>query len=192
MRERDADLKNYQETALLHDNEGHKWHLERVEYEERLSQLEADLAIASHAQSALDEQKHENLFLKETIDRMRFDMDEMRASFQAEAGKDEKGIKSQPNTISRSLGAEIDRAAIPWINNVDWEREEGISVMADTTVDAEVSINSGDTLVVQEEEKELFEGASEAEDIIETIITRKTRVSDYYFCALSLMWMLFI
>ena len=56
-----------------------KYLKENEAYEERIVLLEQELAFAQQAQTSLDEQKQETLMLKETIDRMRFDMDELRA-----------------------------------------------------------------------------------------------------------------
>ena len=47
-------------------------------YEERIVILERDLEVLSVAQAQLDEQKQQNLFLKEIIDRVRYEIDEMR------------------------------------------------------------------------------------------------------------------
>lgn len=177
LRQRDEDLKAYQEQSSLHDAEEKKWVSARDTYEERMSQLEVELAVANHAQSALEEQKQENMLLKETIDRMRFEMDEMRSSFQSEAGKDEKGNKSQPNTIGKSLGAEMTRADSRWIDGSEWERVGDSEGNEDTSAETDAHSNSGETTIVHEEAEERFEVGSDGEDVIQTIITRKTRAS---------------
>jgi len=66
--------------------------------------LERDLEVLSIAQAQLDEQKQQNLFLKETIDRVRYEMDEMRNAAPGNIGS---GLSSAANTISKSLGAEL-------------------------------------------------------------------------------------
>ncbi len=43
-----------------------------------IANLEQQLLVTREAESQLDEQKQENLLLKETIDRMKFDMEELR------------------------------------------------------------------------------------------------------------------
>jgi hypothetical protein len=74
-------------------------------YEEGILLLERDLEVLSIAQSQLDEQKQQNLFLKETIDRVRYEMDEMRNA--APGNIASSGLSSAANTISKSLGAEL-------------------------------------------------------------------------------------
>ena len=78
-----------------------------------MKRLEADLATARRAESVLETQKQENLQLKETIDRMRFDLDEARATA-ANSGKSGHGragtsASSIGGTLSRNLGDEIGR-----------------------------------------------------------------------------------
>lgn len=102
-------------------------------------------------------QKQENVFLKETIDRLRYDLDEIRASHAAESAK---GGSSAPGSakpsLSRSLGSELLRKLHP-------HREESV-----TESDAETV----------EEVSEKMEGTDGDEDIFQTIITRKV-------CAIS-------
>ncbi|SCV68675.1 BQ2448_796 [Microbotryum intermedium] len=78
-----------------------------------ISRLEADLRVASQAQDTLDAQKQENLVLKETIDRLRFDLEEMQSS-NRKSGFLEGGMPDSPdragmNSMSRSLGKELAR-----------------------------------------------------------------------------------
>jgi len=117
--------------------------------------LENELAIAQQAHAQLDEQKQENLLLKETIDRMRFDMDEMRSSAAPVTGG--SGQSSTANTMSKSLGAEL------------LGKMKGGWGMEDEEEDAREE--EGDVSVETEEED------TESEDVIQTIITRKKRVS---------------
>ena len=73
-----------------------------------MATLEAQLNIAREAQVQLEEQKQENLMLKETIDRMRFDMDELRMKADGSnvhSGSSGGGQSAQ-NSISKSLGLE--------------------------------------------------------------------------------------
>lgn len=97
--------------------------------------------------------------LKETIDRMRFDMDEMRNN--AIAGHDKGGSSGQSsavNTVSKSLGAELmGKMNASW-EMLEHDRDEGVK---------------GNVVEVVEEEEET-EGE---ENVVQTIITRKTRVS---------------
>ena len=125
-----------------------KWAKEHDAYEERIAQLEGEISIAQQTQMTLDEQKHENLMLKETIDRLRFDMDEIRnvMSSNAPAGA------SQPGSISKTLGAEL----ASHLQTQAWEESPQASNLQE--------------LDIQHIEE------SDGEDVIETIITRKTKV----------------
>jgi hypothetical protein len=64
--------------------------------------LRDDLEAASQYQKDLDEQKQENLMLKETIDRLRFDLDDMRQSTAATSGPN-----SVHGTLSKTLASEL-------------------------------------------------------------------------------------
>jgi len=78
-----------------------------------VKRLEAELATARRAESVLETQKQENLQLKETIDRMRFDLDEARAvaSNASKGGHGQTGTSASSvgGTLSRNLGDEISR-----------------------------------------------------------------------------------
>lgn len=82
-----------------------KWEDEQNQWQMQVKQLEEELVAGQNAQRSLDEQKQENLVLKETIDRMRFDLDEMRQA--ATSGHASTGQLSAKNSLSRSLGAEL-------------------------------------------------------------------------------------
>ena len=84
--------------------ETNKYLKENEAYEERIVLLEQDLTFAQQAQASLNEQKQENLMLKETIDRMRFDMDELRAGLASNAPGDSSG-SSAPMAGRRSFKA---------------------------------------------------------------------------------------
>jgi hypothetical protein len=84
---------------------------------------------------------------------MRYEIDEMRDN--ATINVVGSGQSSAANSISKSLGAEL-------AGKMKWDEDE-------ETVDAETS---SDTLLEEEESTE-----GEEEDVIQTIITRKKRVS---------------
>jgi hypothetical protein len=65
------------------------------------------LSVARQAESHLEVQKQENLQLKETIDRMRFELDEAKTAAQVHS-RGVTGSSGAP-TLSRNLGAEISR-----------------------------------------------------------------------------------
>ena len=150
IRRRDQELKDLQDAATLHALEAQKWTPELESYERRIIALEGDLSIAQQAHAQLDEQRQDNLMLKETIDRMRFEMDEMRNNASGlGSGAGSRG-SSQKGSLSKSLGAELLSKMGP-----QWGMEdEGSDV----------------------EEFEPDERDTEAEDVIQTIITRKMRV----------------
>jgi hypothetical protein len=168
LRQREELIRNLREAASLHDVENAKWAKEHEGYENRISALENELAIAQQAHAQLDEQKQENLLLKETIDRMRFDMDEMRSSAVAVTGS--SGQSSASNTMSKSLGAEL------------LGKMKGGWGMGEE--EADVGEEEGDTSVEVDEDED-----TESEDVIQTIITRKKRVS---FSVLHLCFFLLI
>ena len=154
------------EAASLHELENGKWARERDGYEERLVHLEAELVLAQQAHAQLDEQKQENLLLKETIDRMRFDMDEMRNNITAAAGG-MSGQSSAPSSMSKSLGAELlGKMKGGW--GLDDDEEDQIEKELQQIGDLSADIDGDDT---------------EGEDVIQTIITRKTRVCAYSLSA---------
>jgi hypothetical protein len=130
-------------------------------YEERILLLERDLEVLSIAQAQLDEQKQQNLFLKETIDRVRYEMDEMRNA--APGNIAGSGLSSAANTISKSLGAEL-------MGKMKFD------------MDSDEDPEEGDTAVEDEDTE------GEEEDVVETIITKRKRVNIYLLflkCSLS-------
>jgi hypothetical protein len=155
LRRRDQEIKDSQDVAALQSLEAVKWAKEASSYEDRLAHLEEELSVAQLAHAQLDVQKQENMMLKETIDRMRFDMDEMRnAATNAAAGS---GPSSAANSISKSLGAELMGKM-----GGGWE-DDAIEDKGD----------SGELDMDENEDTE------DEEDVIQTIITRKKRVSSF-------------
>ena len=138
-------------------------------YEERILLLERDLEVLSIAQSQLDEQKQQNLFLKETIDRVRYEMDEMRNA--APGNIAGSGLSSAANTISKSLGAEL-------MGKMKFD------------MDSDDDLEEGDTAV---EDDDKTEGEDEEEDVVQTIITKRKRVRIYIlflkYIILTLLWL---
>jgi hypothetical protein len=150
LRMRDQDFKELQDQTTLSSMEATKWQRDLASSEERTSALEHDLALAQAAHAQLDDQKQENLLLKETIDRLRFEMDAIRTNSPARAE-----AASREATVSRSLGAEMARG----LGGLAWDaaqREEEEQAETETVVDED-----SDT---------------EDETEIQTIITRKKKV----------------
>jgi hypothetical protein len=114
----------------------------RLATETRMTQLEEELIEMRKAEGNLDLQKAENLLLKETIDRLRFELDEMTNN--ATTGS-LSVPSSHPGTFSKSLGAEISRT-----ERGKFELEEG----DETAVDEQSS------------------GSEQGEEEIQTIIRR--------------------
>ncbi|KAF8626934.1 hypothetical protein AX17_006434 [Amanita inopinata Kibby_2008] len=170
LRIREDAIRNLRESATLHEFEAAKWAREHESYEERLAQLEAELSVAQQAHAQLDEQKQENLLLKETIDRMRFEMDEMRSGLNLGV---QSGVTGPPgsarNTISKSLGDEL-AEKMRW--TIDEEGEGDRSVSSDGKSRDDGEVEEGDSF--GSETIAEAEGDSE-EDVIQTIITKRKR-----------------
>ena len=150
IRQRNQELKDLQDAATLHALEAQKWTPKLELYKRQIIALKGDLAIAQQAHAQLDEQRQENLMLKETIDRMRFEMDEMQNNASGLGGGAGSRGSSQKGSLSKSLGGELFGKIGPqW--GVEDEGSDG-------------------------EEFEPDEGDTEGEDVIQTIITRKMRV----------------
>lgn len=134
------------------------------EWEDRVAKLERDVEEAREGCAQLEQQKIENLGLKETIDRMRFEMDDMRSAMTsglgAIPGMPGSGVSSRMNTVSKSLGAELQ-------SQLEKE-EERRRAEGDAGEDSE----SEDTVVdeIVEDDKEDDEG-----NIVTTIIKRTRR-----------------
>ena len=150
---RDEDLRQLRETNSLLTLDLKKWEDEQAHWHNQIKALEGELVAAQVTQATLDEQKSENLLLKETIDRLKFEISEMRVNASnAAAGS---GLASAKGSISRSLGAEL----------------------ADKMKDTMWDMSEEPAHVEQEPEPEVSEDDdTEDEDVVETIITRTKRV----------------
>ena len=157
LRRKDQEIRNCRDSLSLQQMETSKFLKENEAYEERIVLLEQDLGLAQQAQTSLDVQKQENLMLKETIDRMRFEMDEFRATLTSNAAN--SGNSSAPGSVSRSLGAEL-------LNKL---KDDG------AWMDDEEEADSAATL--KELGIENPEVNTDDEDIVQTIITRKKKVA---------------
>jgi hypothetical protein len=171
LRRRDQEIKDYQEAAALQSIENHKYIKEHDNYEERIAFLEGELAIAQQAFAQLEEQKQENLMLKETIDRMRYDMDEMRNNA-ASAAMGGSGQSSAANSMSKSLGAEL----LGQMTGAQWEKMKGAQwgIEGENGEDGDEGENESESVQVIDMDSDGEE--TESEDVVQTIITRKKRV----------------
>ncbi|KAI0707312.1 hypothetical protein C8Q76DRAFT_629087 [Earliella scabrosa] len=156
LRRRDQEIKDFQDAANLHAVEAQKWLREQATYEERILVLEGELNVAQQAQAQLDEQKQENMMLKETIDRMRFDMDELRNSAHSLDKGGGSGTASAHGSVSKSLGAEL----LSKMKDGKWDMEEEEEEEEPHSVEIEVTPEDDET---------------ESEDYVQTIITRTKR-----------------
>ena len=103
--------------------------------------------------------------LKETIDRMRFDMDEMRNNAASASSAAGGGPGSAAGSMSKSLGAEL----LGKMGDGEWDE-----VKARGRIELEEETGSESEVTVVETASDGEE--TEGEDVVQTIITRKKRV----------------
>ncbi|KAJ7109058.1 hypothetical protein C8R43DRAFT_181879 [Mycena crocata] len=163
LREREETVRSLREAQGLTSIEVSRYTREHETHENRIAVLEGELAIAQHAHEQLDEQKQENMMLKETIDRMRFDLDEMRNNSAGGAMGGSSGASSAPGSVSKSLGAELLGKMGKWGGLESEEEEDEEQEEKKAGVGAGTSTPDGD------------DDDTEGEDVIQTIITRKKR-----------------
>lgn len=154
LRTKDEQYRDAMEKISFHGLEIEKWQQQQEQMEHTLQALDAQLAMAREAQAQLEEQKQENLLLKETIDRLRFDMDELRTKADGSVPEN-KGAVSHPGSISKSLGVELARVHGRWPGGDETDEEESTTAVSDNGSDS---------------------GATEGEDVVQTIITRRKKV----------------
>ncbi|CAG8497867.1 4314_t:CDS:10 [Cetraspora pellucida] len=75
---KEEELFNTQRNLNAMSSEEKKWFDERERLEHALCKLEQDLTSAQASEIELEEQKNENMHLKETIDKLKLDLDEIR------------------------------------------------------------------------------------------------------------------
>ncbi|KZS92535.1 hypothetical protein SISNIDRAFT_550525 [Sistotremastrum niveocremeum HHB9708] len=122
LRVRDDDIKRAKDLNDRQAQDLTKLHADLKTAEESRSQLQAEVALLREAADSLELQKQENLLLKETIDRMRFELDELTNSSSAAAMGTAPG--SQQTTLSKSLGAEFARSVRGADDNKKEDRAE--------------------------------------------------------------------
>ncbi|KAF5327753.1 hypothetical protein D9619_004089 [Psilocybe cf. subviscida] len=155
LRTREETINTLKEAVSLHEIETNKWTREHDAYEERIALLQRDLETAMEAHGELEEQKQENMMLKETIDRVRFEMDMMRQSLDNNGVAGGSGHGSAASTMSRSLGAELQGQL------GEWEQDGRDEI-----------VSEGSTAVEDDDTEGEDDGD---EDVIETIITKRKR-----------------
>lgn len=112
VRAKDQELRTAEDAIAGHRGDNLEFEKERQALQAATARLEDELADARRIQDLLDDQKQENLVLKETIDRLRFDMDEMRMSsnhLSVDSSGASDGRLSVAPSLSRNLGRELAR-----------------------------------------------------------------------------------
>jgi hypothetical protein len=125
--------------------------------EEQIQQLQAELSKANQVHTEYLNQKQENVLLKETIDRLRYDLDDLRSAHANDSTKGGSAPGSAKPSLSRTLGSELLRRLHPHEEKVA-EEDSDTETTVEETVEEKGQNEDGD------------------EDIFQTIITRK-RVS---------------
>ncbi|GAA6022195.1 hypothetical protein JCM8202_000149 [Rhodotorula sphaerocarpa] len=106
------DNRSAEEAIQGHSLQVQQFERDRELLQQAISKLEGELETARQAEDALDDQKQENLLLKETIDKLRFEIEEMRSvgprsGFLDAANSALSPSKSLADSISKSIGREI-------------------------------------------------------------------------------------
>jgi len=149
LRRRDAEVKEYADAAALHAVETDKWTKEQQVLEDRVNQLTVDLELAQQAYSSLDDQKAENLLLKETIDRLRFEMDEMRSNAANALDQSKDGVAGSAASVGRTLGAEMVRAGVDPNSAPSKHTQQEEDSEDETIVDETINQESDDDEFIQ-------------------------------------------
>ncbi|GAA5901626.1 hypothetical protein JCM8208_001560 [Rhodotorula glutinis] len=123
-----------EEAMQSHSLQVQQFEHDREMLQQAIARLEADLADARRAQDSLDDQKQENLLLKETVDKLRFEIEEMRSvgrkSGFLDGGSAGPGgafaspRKTLDDSINKSLGREIASQMAAQQENESSEEEE--------------------------------------------------------------------
>ncbi|PVF95565.1 hypothetical protein CPB86DRAFT_776198 [Serendipita vermifera] len=157
VRAREKELRELEHLLMTTEHEVEKARADAEMTEEQIKQLQTELAKANQVHADYLAQKQENVILKETIDRLRFDLDDLRSAHAAESSK---GGSSAPGSamasLSRTLGSELLRRLNPH------EEEGGDESDSETTVDETV--------------EEKVQNTDGDEAVIQTIITRKRKI----------------
>jgi hypothetical protein len=111
-----------------------QWAREREALEKSIETLEVELSVTRHASNELDEQKQENLLLKETIDRLRFDLDALRAGMTSSVGGQNQGQGILSMSLANEIREGFERR----------EREERENEREQDDADAEVIVEDGE------------------------------------------------
>ncbi|KAI9636287.1 uncharacterized protein MKK02DRAFT_44991 [Dioszegia hungarica] len=142
LRDRDNEIRDFESAVQGHEADEEKYSGEITVLEAEIKRLESDLSSARTAEGYLETQKQENLQLKETIDRMRFDLDEARAAATKGTGHVRGPTGSSgPATLSRNLGDELHRRLLD-AERVQEAEEEDEAERIQTTTKTETVITT--------------------------------------------------
>ncbi|KAH7102837.1 hypothetical protein BKA62DRAFT_742877 [Auriculariales sp. MPI-PUGE-AT-0066] len=100
-------LRNALRAKEVDVHEARRYAGQRELAEAHAAQLEEELAIARETAASANEQLEENALLRETIERMRMDIDELRGPGPADKNGTPPRQGSRPPTLNRSLGVEM-------------------------------------------------------------------------------------
>ncbi|CAG8541232.1 4803_t:CDS:10, partial [Scutellospora calospora] len=112
---KEEELLNTQRNLNVMSSEEKKWYDERERLEHAYRKLEQDMASAQASEIELEEQRNENMHLKETIDKLKLDLDEIRSGRLTEFDEDEVGS-------GKNLRAELHDIALASISE---EQQQG-------------------------------------------------------------------
>ncbi|KAG8905983.1 hypothetical protein FRB99_007840, partial [Tulasnella sp. 403] len=152
LREKDNRIKNGEQDILERMAEVTRVKAEKDILENTIAALHDELNFARSAQHELEDQKHENLALKETIDRLRYEMDGLRDAVDS---KIKSAASSRHGTLTRSLANELNNQVL------SPDREDPV-VQSPT---ADLSMETATTEINDDMD----------EDYVETIITKSRR-----------------
>ncbi|KZV94691.1 hypothetical protein EXIGLDRAFT_672787 [Exidia glandulosa HHB12029] len=170
LRTKEAEVQHAADVAAHHLSEARRHAAAREAADAQAAQLEDELQVARETAQSVLEQKNENVMLRETIERLKLDLDELRSN-RSEPSRS----GSRPATVSRTLGAEL------LIQLADAERKRflesggslgGSDSVARTLQDMEVFELDSET---EPERPKSSEPKEEYESVYETFITRRTR-----------------
>ncbi|KAG8813520.1 hypothetical protein FRC17_001541 [Serendipita sp. 399] len=155
---RESEIRDLEHQLEIVEHEVDKGKGEQAVNEEQIRRLQAEVAQANEVHAQLLSQKQENQVLKETIDRLRYDLDDLRS---AHANDSTRGGSSGPASampsLTRTLGSELLRRLNPQQENAAADGSD-----SDATVEETV--------------EEKVENTDGEEDVFQTIITRKRKI----------------
>ncbi|KAG8849946.1 hypothetical protein FRB91_009475 [Serendipita sp. 411] len=159
IRSRDNEIRDLEHKLETVEYEFEKTRGEQTVAEEQIRQLQTELSKANEVHTQFLNQKQENLVLKETIDRLRYDLDDLRSAHATDSTRGgSSGPASAAPSLSRTLGSELLRRLNP-------QQEEGAADGSDSDA------------TVEETVEEKTENTDEEGEVFQTIITRKRKIA---------------